>query len=523
MSVQPQDASARGAFGVRSLRPYRWRGVGIAAAILTLWAGVLGTGLSGAAPGGVLGSVAWILLTAFLYTGVFITAHDAMHALVAPAHPRLNHALGRLASWLYAAMPYATLHTAHHEHHAHPVTADDPDYHGGEADRFWPWYARFFLRYATATQFVVMGIVFNVLHHAFGVGLVELWLFWILPQVLSTFQLFGVGTWLPHRSGPYEVDDHHHARSLSLPPLASFLACYHFGYHYEHHAYPFVPWWRLPAARAARMASMSPHVSTAASLVCGVALLLALSRSTPAAASEAERLATLAGGESALSGLWVQRQDTTTIARIATIGRVRSTTTSIVLYEVRHNGNELTGSGRVCDVRVVSDPSFIATTLPDAFLRALPTPVIDARLAEANGTLALEQAPLWSVVGANLDRPLTEALPQSADDPRVCDSDDDGNPGVTVQIGGLVEGEVYIVQRGWSRYRGLLDPRLRAFRGEVVFGQEQVVLDASRRVLRSQPPMEPADAPGANTFVMAPLADGAGCREAVELALELGR
>ena len=510
-------------FGVHSLAPYRWRGVAIAATIASLWAGALTIGLAGAVPGGAIGATGWVVLTGFLYTGLFITAHDAMHGLVAPAHPRLNHGIGRLASWLYAAMPYDTLHTAHHEHHAHPVTDDDPDYHGGEGDRFWPWYLRFFLRYATATQFVVMGIVFNVLHHACGVGLGELWLFWVLPQVLSTLQLFGVGTWLPHRTGPYEVDDHHHARSLSLPPLASFLACYHFGYHYEHHAYPFVPWWRLPAARAARSASMTRGASTVASALVAALMLLHPGASEHAHASEAERLANLTGGDSALSGLWVQRQDTTTIARIATIGRVRSTTTSIVLYEVRHQGDQLTGSGRVCDVRIVSDPSFVATTLPDAFLRALPEPVIDARLAEANGTLSLEQAPVWSVVGANLDRPLTESLPQSADDPRVCDSDEDGNPGVTVRIGGLVEGEVYIVQRGWSRYTGLLDPRLRAFRGEVEFGQEQVVLDASRRVLRSQPPMEPSNTPGSNTFVMAPLDDGAGCREAVEMALRLGR
>jgi beta-carotene ketolase (CrtW type) len=27
------------------------------------------------------------------------------------------------------------------------------------------------------------------------------------------------------------------------------VSCYFFGYHLEHHAYPYLPWWRLPAAR----------------------------------------------------------------------------------------------------------------------------------------------------------------------------------------------------------------------------------------------------------------------------------
>ena len=37
-------------------------------------------------------------------------------------------------------------------------------------------------------------------------------------------------------------------------------------------------------------------------------------------------------------------------------------------------------------------------------------------------------------------------LPGEADDPRVVDADSDGNPGVTVQVRGLIDGEVYMVQ-----------------------------------------------------------------------------
>jgi hypothetical protein len=41
----------------------------------------------------------------------------------------------------------------------------------------------------------------------------------------------------------------HNARSSSMPIWLSLLTCYHFGYHWEHHEYPYVPWcacgWRL--------------------------------------------------------------------------------------------------------------------------------------------------------------------------------------------------------------------------------------------------------------------------------------
>lgn len=37
----------------------------------------------------------------FLYTGLFITAHDAMHGAVVPGHPKINNAIGALALLCY--------------------------------------------------------------------------------------------------------------------------------------------------------------------------------------------------------------------------------------------------------------------------------------------------------------------------------------------------------------------------------------------------------------------------------------
>jgi beta-carotene ketolase (CrtW type) len=35
------------------------------------------------------------------------------------------------------------------------------------------------------------------------------------------------------------------ARSQKRNHLGAFFCCYFFGYHYEHHAFPETPWWRL--------------------------------------------------------------------------------------------------------------------------------------------------------------------------------------------------------------------------------------------------------------------------------------
>ena len=72
-------------------------------------------------------------------------------------------------------------------------------------------------------------------------------LFWGVPAILSSLQLFAFGTWLPHRRGEQPFADRHRARSSGFGWFASLLTCFHFGYHHEHHDMPHLPWWRLPA------------------------------------------------------------------------------------------------------------------------------------------------------------------------------------------------------------------------------------------------------------------------------------
>ena len=192
-----------------------------------------------------------VLAVTWLSTGLFITAHDAMHGTVAPTNRRLNDRIGAVALVLYALFPYRKLLRAHRAHHRAPGSVDDPDFHAPGAPHPVRWYLRFVGEYITALQVLGMAVIFNVLLHVVGLTERALLTFWVSPLLLSTVQLFVVGTWLPHRSdGPSPVD-RHHSRTLDLPPLISLIACFHFGYHREHHEWPHVPWWRLPRARAA--------------------------------------------------------------------------------------------------------------------------------------------------------------------------------------------------------------------------------------------------------------------------------
>lgn len=200
-------------------------------------------------PRHVVAAVALVLVRTFLCTGLFITAHDAMHGLVLPGHPRLNDTIGAVCTRAYAWFSFRALRTAHHRHHATPARPGDPDWHDGEHPGFVRWLLAFGRRYLHWSQVVVIAVVHNIAVRAFGAPEPQMWLFVWLPPVLSAVQLFAFGTWLPHREPAGGHTNPHAARTSGLPPWLSMLTCYHFGYHLTHHTFPWVPWWGLPAGR----------------------------------------------------------------------------------------------------------------------------------------------------------------------------------------------------------------------------------------------------------------------------------
>lgn len=79
----------------------------------------------------------------FLYTGLFITAHDAMHGMVFPRDRKINNIIGTVTVVLYALFPYNKLLKKHWIHHRHPASEIDPDFHDGKNKNFFSWYFHF--------------------------------------------------------------------------------------------------------------------------------------------------------------------------------------------------------------------------------------------------------------------------------------------------------------------------------------------------------------------------------------------
>jgi len=181
-----------------------------------------------------------IIVQGYLSTGLFITAHDAIHGTVVKGR-RGNNAIGTLAAFLFAGLWYPRLAANHHKHHHHPADAVlDPDYH--PSNNLVIWFVTFMWRYTTVWQLLIMAIAYNLLK--LRVEEVRLWMWWIVPSFLGCFQLFTIGTYLPHRK-PHTSEMPHNARSMPLNHVLAMLACYFFGYHTEHHLSPGTPWWQI--------------------------------------------------------------------------------------------------------------------------------------------------------------------------------------------------------------------------------------------------------------------------------------
>lgn len=216
----------------------RYAGVLIALGLMFAWLGVLLWNFQVA--------INWsnpllyfgVLFQTHLFTGLFITAHDAMHGTICP-NKRINHFIGWMAAGLFAFNYYPKLCRNHYKHHGWVTQESDPDYHEGP---FWLWYFHFLKNYVTIWQILLMALTFNLLN--FIVSEPHLLLFWVVPSLLSTLQLFYFGTYVPHKN-PEMLHNRHKSSTQAKNHLLAFLSCYFFGYHYEHHEHPAVPWWLL--------------------------------------------------------------------------------------------------------------------------------------------------------------------------------------------------------------------------------------------------------------------------------------
>jgi beta-carotene ketolase (CrtW type) len=182
-----------------------------------------------------------IIIQTYFFTGLFITAHDAMHGSLSKSK-KINMFVGWITAFLFAGLSYKKLLTNHFKHHKSPALKDDPDFYNG-SQNFFVWWMVFLFRYISFVQIIIMAVIFNLFKIFFNEN--SILFFWVLPAVLSTLQLFYFGTYQPHKQPHNQNMEPHKARTQKPNHLWAMLSCYFFGYHFEHHDSPKTPWWQL--------------------------------------------------------------------------------------------------------------------------------------------------------------------------------------------------------------------------------------------------------------------------------------
>jgi beta-carotene ketolase (CrtW type) len=135
--------------------------------------------------------------------------------------------VGWTSTLLYALFSFKKLSENHWQHHHYPARALDPDFHDGRHTNFLAWYCQFIKTYWSWKRLLGLVVIFNLLTRILQIPDVNLTLFWVIPSILSSAQLFYFGSFLPHKEPKGGYNNPHHAQSSQLPVFWSFITCYH--------------------------------------------------------------------------------------------------------------------------------------------------------------------------------------------------------------------------------------------------------------------------------------------------------
>ena len=213
-----------------------------------------------------------------------------------------------------------------------------------------------------------------------------------------------------------------------------------------------------------------------------------------------------------LEGTWAMLQVYPRIAQLPLVGESSQTSHVVQFVDVEQDGLSLLMQDRYCFTVIEESSSLATTEIPDAFMSSLdPHPRVATLRVQSDG-ITFEQALYVEIRGAVLENPETDELPVDPEDIRVIDQDEDGFPGMTVNVNilGLMKGQIYVVQRVQYELRGAVSAPDR-IEGLIAWADEQVILAATSALLMAGSDSTPDPDPGKHRFVMLRAEEGWTC------------
>lgn len=228
-------------------------------------------------------------------------------------------------------------------------------------------------------------------------------------------------------------------------------------------------------------------------------------------------LMTAAPGMAAEPGTYALTINAATQAKIPFFGWTRSDTRSIVMATLEGTETGIRQTHRVCDISIRTRGIPVKTTIPDAFVNALPVKNYAIDLDEEGDTVRYRANMGVDNVGM---KPSAEVVPRTPDDPNVVDMEGDGFPGATVLVNVPMfsQAQLYVSQRGSMQLDGTVQSD-GSVSGAVTVGPTvQHTLAASNILFKSSPPIKPE--PERSWFRLIPISGEPNCETVLKLAAQ---
>ena len=189
-----------------------------------------------------------------------------------------------------------------------------------------------------------------------------------------------------------------------------------------------------------------------------------------------------------ISGYWLMKHTTYKASMLPVLQEeVTTKIEATLLVEITQDNEQVIFNELVCDVFMLNEPGFGQMIIPDAFIQSLKQRTRKATLfytqnqtADSN-LLQMRSERYEEFRGVNLNS-FDDPMPADKQVDSIIDADQDGQPGLTVQLIGFPEGDVYLIQKMWDRLLGnVVQEDL--IQGVIEWEDEQLFLGATNEAL----------------------------------------
>jgi len=226
----------------------------------------------------------------------------------------------------------------------------------------------------------------------------------------------------------------------------------------------------------------------------------------------------------ALAGTFALKLELITETELPLIGNTIGGGATFVLVERQFDdaAGAYTQTHQLCGGFLKGDVS--TSYIPDESWQKVPPttpPVVETR--DADGFVSVKgHLELWGLAG--LDNPYTDPIPnddvEAATEPHkshIVDMDEDGNPGVTVAVEGIVNGDFFFIQRKVTDLEGVVLSEDRLVGLHQNDFKQTIIGAANAPVQQGYPTFQHAD-PKQTWFEEIRLPDGSGCDAVLDAA-----